>query len=439
MELKTRTKFIITVVLTVTYITIDILLCRNWFADISLVFGKFVAGFTISGISIFPAILCSVMLMGVIFDKEREYEIPDELPDITILVAARNEEDNIYGTLKSISENEYRGNITVKVIDNNSEDLTAYQIMRGKEDFTNITIDYMLETHKGKSYALNAALPEVETEYFVTLDADTELPKNSLNRLVTAMVEKSKSDNVSGVAGSCIAKNHKDSFMTRLQYWDYFLSISSVKRYQGYLGGGGNTLVLQGAYSIYNTQAIREIGGWDTNSIGEDITLTWDLLFKGYRTSYEPKAISYTKVPTTYKSLFHQRSRWAKCLPHELIKRNVLKYPTIYTTFFISMDYLLFVIDIDVVCVLLPSVFAALLFHNYLFVGKMTLLCLPLTLIMFAILYHKEKKTFESIGEKIKESRWSLIPFALMYQFLVAPASLVGYVKGIFHMNHSWK
>jgi poly-beta-1,6-N-acetyl-D-glucosamine synthase len=56
-----------------------------------------------------------------------------------------------------------------------------------------------------------------------------------------------------------------------MQEWDYFLGIASIKRLQGLYQG---TLVAQGAYSLYKTQCIKEVGGWP-DAIGEDIVLTW--------------------------------------------------------------------------------------------------------------------------------------------------------------------
>jgi biofilm PGA synthesis N-glycosyltransferase PgaC len=59
-----------------------------------------------------------------------------------------------------------------------------------------------------------------------------------------------------------------------MQEWDYFLGIASVKRMQGLYQG---TLVAQGAFSLYRTQALRAAGGWP-DAIGEDIVLTWRLI-----------------------------------------------------------------------------------------------------------------------------------------------------------------
>jgi poly-beta-1,6-N-acetyl-D-glucosamine synthase len=78
---------------------------------------------------------------------------------------------------------------------------------------------------------------------------------------------QSAPSDVQAVAGSVLVRN---SLWTRMQEWDYFLGIASVKRMQGLYQG---TLVAQGAFSLYRTEAVLAAGGWP-DAIGEDIVLT---------------------------------------------------------------------------------------------------------------------------------------------------------------------
>ena len=62
------------------------------------------------------------------------------------------------------------------------------------------------------------------------------------------------------------------------------------KRQQGLFQG---TMVAQGAFSVYRTAALNEVGGWP-DRIGEDIVLTWAMMRKGGRVGYERTAIAFT-------------------------------------------------------------------------------------------------------------------------------------------------
>lgn len=72
-----------------------------------------------------------------------------------------------------------------------------------------------------------------------------------------------------------------------------------------------STLVAQGAFSVYKTEIIKEIGGWQS-CIGEDIVLTWKLLSRGYKTNFAKNAIAFTEVPEKLYTLGKQRKRWAR-------------------------------------------------------------------------------------------------------------------------------
>ena len=80
------------------------------------------------------------------------------------------------------------------------------------------------------------------TELVITLDADTLLHPQAVRQLVARLL--SAPPDVQAVAGSVLVRNSRDNLWTRMQEWDYFLGIASVKRmqglYQGDAGGPGS-------------------------------------------------------------------------------------------------------------------------------------------------------------------------------------------------------
>ena len=160
--------------------------------------------------------------------------------------------------------------------------------------------------HAGKARTLNDALRTIETPLLATIDADTLLMPYSLRRAVARMLV-SPPDTVA-VAGAVLVRNSRENILTRAQEWDYFLGIASVKRAQGLLQG---TLVAQGAFSVYDTTALKLIDGWP-DRIGEDIVLTWRLLLQGGRSVFEPTAVAFTEVPAGWRAFARQRRRWAR-------------------------------------------------------------------------------------------------------------------------------
>jgi len=105
-----------------------------------------------------------------------------------------------------------------------------------------------------------------------------------------------------------MVRNSRSTVWSRVQEWDYLLGISSVKRMQGLYQG---TLVAQGAFSCYRTEAVRHAGGWP-DAIGEDIVLTWRLMRDGGRVYFEPLAVAFTDTPERFDAFARQRSGWAR-------------------------------------------------------------------------------------------------------------------------------
>ncbi|MEG1546449.1 MAG: glycosyltransferase family 2 protein [Bacteroides sp.] len=294
------------------------------------------------------------MLCGVIFDKQRPHVLLSSLDDITIIIACYNEESSIYETIEYINKQNYPARIIINCVDNNSSDRTKEEIMRAKVNFPKLLINYIFEEKRGKFHASNAGLSQTTTKYVISLDADTILYKDSLWTLVSTMVTVSATNLVGAIAGTIFVRNSRDNLLTKLQEWDYFVSIAAIKRAQGLFQ---STLVAQGAYSIYQTSVLKDIGGW-SDSIGEDIVVSWTLLEQGYKIYYDPLAVSFTNVPTKFKVFARQRARWARGMIEGFRHVKFYRCRNHYSRLLILLDYLLILIDFGMTFVWIPGLIA---------------------------------------------------------------------------------
>jgi len=421
-------------VLLVTFCT---MLEIPWWKDLCLATNPILATLIVLGLCFLPSIMIYFTICGILLDKPRRREIIEsDLSDITILVAAYNEEESIYNTLKSIANQKYPKRIIVKVVDNNSKDNTKHEILRAINDFPQITIEYLFEKKQGKFAALNRGLAETQTKYVITIDADTYLYKDSVVTIVNAITQENKNKKVGAVAGTVLVKNSRVNLLTKMQEWEYFLSIAGIKRTQGLFQ---SILVAQGAFSIYDTKLVQEIGGWK-DSIGEDIVLTWEILTRGYITYYEDSAIAFTDVPTKYKVFARQRARWARGMIEGFRHFSFKRCTNSFAKFFIFCDYFLILIDLSVTCFYIPGVLLALLFKNYLIVGYMTLVLLPITVLMFAIMYRIEyKQVFKPLGLKVRKHYCGLAAYILYYSVILSPICIYGYWQELIGSKRKWK
>ena len=95
---------------------------------------------------------------------------------------------------------------------------------------------------------------------------------------------------------------------TRWQALEYITSQNFERRALNVLGA---VSVVPGAIGAWRTSAVREAGGYHTDTVAEDADLTMALLRHGYRVQYEDLALAYTEAPINANGLMRQRFRWS--------------------------------------------------------------------------------------------------------------------------------
>ena len=393
----------------------------------------FLAIFIIAGIAYVPGFMNAFLVSSLLLDKQPKFKVTYPTDDVTILVAAYNEEVGIFNTLSYIKNQSYNGKINTIVINNNSNDNTCLEVERAKKE---LDMDILLlhENTPGKFNALNHGLKFVKTKYVITLDADTLIHKEAVNYLISRI--KSSPNDVCAVAGSMLVRNSRDNLLAKIQEWDYFLSIASIKRMQGLYQG---TLVAQGAFSLYETSVVKSVGGW-SDAIGEDIVLTWKMLKEGYRVYFEPHAVAFTDVPIKLSHFVKQRSRWARGMIEALREVKPWQQSSIYYKFLTGIDLLIPYMDFSYTFFWIPGVILAVFFKNYYIVGPMMLLVFPLTLISFYILYYYQANVvFKNLNLKVRKNILGFFIFILCYQIVMSPVSLYGYVQELIGAKRVWK
>lgn len=286
-------KFWISQAVAISWTALSIWLSIPWIYDLEQIVGHFWALFIVAGLAYVPGYLNAFLVVSLLFDRQPDFKINNPQEAISVLIAARNEATNIQDTLHYISRQDYAGTIHVIIVNNGSTDDTV-QIARETARNLNMQLTILHEERPGKHLALNTGLDRVQTDLVITLDADTLLHPAAIRYVVSRL--RSAPDDVCAVAGSILVRNSRQTFWTRLQEWDYFLGIASIKRLQGLYQG---TLVAQGAFSLYKTKAVVKVGGWP-DAIGEDIVLTWKFFEQHYRVYFEPLADAFTDVRGVY-------------------------------------------------------------------------------------------------------------------------------------------
>lgn len=430
-----KSKFYISITGATIWTIISVYLSMPWLSQLVSETNYFLAFLIVGSIAYIPGWINMLLLLSIFLDNQPNIDGVFPSEDITLLIAAYNEEAEIYDTLKYLSEQSYKGNLHAIIIDNNSTDNTSVEIKRAQKELQrdNLKIDYLFEPKKGKFNALNSGLTQVATEYVITLDADTILYKEAINNLVARI--KCSQRHIKAVAGAVLVRNSRNSLLARAQEWDYFLSIASVKKMQGLYQG---TLVAQGAFSLYDTKSLREVGGW-SDAIGEDIVLSWHLLAKGYSIYFEPTAVAFTAVPTKFSHFAKQRSRWARGMIEGLRNIKPWEQPNMYYALLTGIDLVIPIIDFGYTFFWIPGLILAC-FGKFYIVGPASIMVWPITMLTFYILYFYQKKdVFDKLRLFVRKNKSGLLAFILGYQLIMSPISFWGYIQELFKFKRTWK
>jgi Glycosyltransferases, probably involved in cell wall biogenesis len=244
----------------------------------------------------------------------------------------------------------------------------------------------------------------------LTVDADSYLHRIALQCIVERYV--ADPPNTRAVAGKILVRNSRQNLLTKTQEWDYFLGIAATKRLQSLYQG---TLVAQGAFSIYDRNALVEVGGWP-ECVGEDIVLTWALLRAGYRVGHSEDACVFTNAPTELNVFVKQRQRWARGMMEAFIKHPGILIKPRLSTFFIHWNVLFPWLDIAFTFGFIPGIILACFGHFWI-VGPMTLALLPMAFLLGFLNYSIEKRMFKTMDLKIRKN---LTGFLFMFWLIVS-------------------
>lgn len=234
---------------------------------------------------------------------------------LTVIVPAYNEAASVGDTIRSLLCQTMPPDEII-VVDDRSEDATG-DVARA----LGVTVLTPPENTGSKAGAQMFALPSVSTPFTMAIDADTVLAPDAIQRLLPAFDDP----NIAAACGYVLPR-HVQTIWERGRYIEYLFAFTFYKQVQDHFG---KPTISSGCFSMYRTGVLRDVGGWSTRTLAEDMDLTWTLYEHDRGVRFIPEAVSYPIEPHDLTFMRSQLRRWAHGFVQNvaLHRRSLLRVP----------------------------------------------------------------------------------------------------------------
>jgi cellulose synthase/poly-beta-1,6-N-acetylglucosamine synthase-like glycosyltransferase len=304
----------------------------------------------------------------------------EEMPPVSILIPARNEENVIIRSVEAALAMEYPGVEVIVINDGSTDDMLERLISRYglrridplyrdliktkpvKGFYFTSAIPNLLVVDKengGKGDALNCGINVSKSPYVCSMDADSVLDRDSLIRLATPLVQSRIPVIASGgVVRVLNGSKVKDGVVTSIELPknNSLVCLQIVEYLRGFLFGRVGldaihcNLILSGAFSLFQKAAVVSVGGFAINTVTEDmeIIVRMHRHFSSKKIPYLIRFVSdpicWTEVPESMRMLGRQRRRWHLGMIQTIwTHKTVLLNPRYGRIGLLSMPYNVFI------------------------------------------------------------------------------------------------
>ncbi|MDQ3553877.1 MAG: glycosyltransferase family 2 protein [Chloroflexota bacterium] len=234
---------------------------------------------------------------------------------LTVIVPAYNEAASVGDTVRSLLSQSLPPDEII-VVDDRSTDGTG-DVARA----LGVTVLTPPRNTGSKAGAQTFALPHVRTPFTMAIDADTILAPDAIELLTPAFEDPR-------IAAACgyVLPRHVDTIWERGRYVEYLFAFTFYKQVQDHFG---KPTISSGCFSMYRTVALRDVGGWSTRTLAEDMDLTWTFYERDWGVRFIPEAVSYPIEPHDLTFMRSQLRRWAHGFVQNVVlhRRSLLRVP----------------------------------------------------------------------------------------------------------------
>ncbi|MCF8130670.1 MAG: glycosyltransferase [Deltaproteobacteria bacterium] len=234
----------------------------------------------------------------------------EQWPKVTTQIPIYNEYNVAARVMRSVARMKYpKDRHEIQVLDDSTDktrdliDQVAHKLRNEGHDLHVIRRN----TRRGfKAGALAEGLKSARGELITIFDADFAPSNDYLQRIVPFFLENDRLGLVQARWGHL---NRKRSLLTRVQSIGidgHFMIEQSARNWTGLF------MNFNGTAGMWRKNAIEESGGWQWDTLTEDMDLSYRVQFHGWHTLFVPDVVVPAEIPEDVGAFKNQQFRWAK-------------------------------------------------------------------------------------------------------------------------------
>ncbi|MGC8878600.1 MAG: cellulose synthase family protein [Anaerolineae bacterium] len=234
---------------------------------------------------------------------------PAEWPHVTVQLPIYNEMHMVERLLSAVAALEYpRDKLHIQVLDDSTDatrQVVANVVTRLQQQGLDIVHVTRAQRTGFKAGALSFGLTQTDSELIAIFDADFLPPPDFLRRTVPYFADA----HVGCVQARWGHVNREYSILTELQALGidgHFVVEQCARNLGGYF------INFNGTAGIWRRACIDDAGGWQGDTLTEDLDLSYRAQLRGWRMVYVPGVIVPAELPAQISALKRQQARWAQ-------------------------------------------------------------------------------------------------------------------------------
>jgi cellulose synthase/poly-beta-1,6-N-acetylglucosamine synthase-like glycosyltransferase len=236
--------------------------------------------------------------------------VDDDLPPVTTQLPIFNERNDVERLVRAVCAFDYpSGKHEIQVLDDSTDEtreLVARIVRELRAEGHDIHHIHRTDRSGYKAGALQHGLERARGEYVAVFDADFVPPPEFLRKTVPFLMTDPEVGFVQTRWGH---RNRDFSPLTRVQAIGidgHFVIEQAARSWNGLFFN------FNGTGGIWRKRAIDEAGGWQSDTLTEDLDLSYRTQLAGWRPEFLVDVVTPAEIPTDINALKSQQHRWAK-------------------------------------------------------------------------------------------------------------------------------